>query len=163
MEFKASMDTKTSIITAGVILLLFSLSNLTAVLSGELILNEDSLMGLPLVALLLCPIAYGLSIKSYQITPEKLIVVRPFKNVQFLRTDIRHVVATDKSGIGFAWRLFGSGGFFGYFGRFYSSQLGRFTMYGSQSGNYVVITLAGDKKIVLTPDLPGEFVAALGK
>ena len=152
---------KTNIITAAVILLLFSVSNITSLFSGNFNLGEPALLGLPLIFLLLIVIAYGFSVKSYQVTSESLLVKRPFQNAVFPRSNIASVVAMDKQEMGFAWRLFGSGGFFGYYGLFASKPLGRFTMYGTQSCNYVLIALADGKKIVLTPDAPEEFVAAL--
>jgi hypothetical protein len=161
MEFKASMDMKTNIITAAVILLLFSVSNVTALLSGQISLGEYSVLGLPLIALLTCVLGYGFSVRGYTLTPDQLIVKRPFKNAVFLRSDIAETTAFGKETMGFVWRLFGSGGFFGYFGIFSSRQLGRFTMYGTQTQNYVLVSFNNGKKIVLTADAPEELVAAI--
>jgi hypothetical protein len=54
---------------------------------------------------------------------------------------------------GRALRLFGVGGFFGSYGLFWSSTLGRFRLYATRSGQAVILRRSGDAlPIVLTPD-----------
>ncbi|MFZ4543556.1 MAG: PH domain-containing protein [Saprospiraceae bacterium] len=161
MDFKASMDIKTYVITASVILLIFALSNVTSWMSEDHVLNQWFVMGLPVFCLLILVIVYGFSIKSYTLTADQLIIRRPFKDAVYQRNELADCEMIDQSASGFALRLFGSGGFFGYFGIFTNKQLGRYTLYGTQLKNYVGITLKNGKKIVITPDLPEEFVAQL--
>jgi len=58
-------------------------------------------------------------------------------------------------------RLGGSGGLFGFFGLFRNRQLGSYWAYGTDPSRTVVVRLA-DRTIVVTPDDPARFTAALG-
>jgi hypothetical protein len=49
-------------------------------------------------------------------------------------------------------------GFCGSYGLFYSSGLGIFRAYVTNSASLVLITLKGTKKIVLSPESPDEFI-----
>ena len=59
--------------------------------------------------------------------------------------------------MGLTIRTFGVGGLFGYFGKFFNSKIGRLTMYGTRRNNTVLIE-TDNKKIILTPDDPIEFL-----
>ncbi|MFM7328528.1 MAG: PH domain-containing protein, partial [Bacteroidota bacterium] len=49
-------------------------------------------------------------------------------------------------------RLFGSGGLFGYFGKFRNSTFGTMNWYATRLGKFVVIILRSGEKFVVTPD-----------
>ena len=57
-------------------------------------------------------------------------------------------------------RLFGSGGFFGYYGVFMTSKLGRTTWYVTNRKNAVVV-ITGAKTLVFSPGDVDRFLAAV--
>jgi len=59
-------------------------------------------------------------------------------------------------------RLFGSGGFLGWFGFFYNGSLGRFWAYAGNRDDLVLLTKTDGRKIVLSPHPPDAFLAAIG-
>jgi len=56
-------------------------------------------------------------------------------------------------------RTLGSGGFFGYYGRFRNRILGSYRMYATRGDGYVLVR--GSSTYVLTPDSPQLFIEAL--
>lgn len=56
------------------------------------------------------------------------------------------------------WRLVGSGGFLGHFGTFRNSDLGSVRMYATRSDGRVLVA-TDDRKYVVTPANPAEFLA----
>ncbi len=66
-----------------------------------------------------------------------------------------------KKELGVALRICGAGGLFGGFGLHWSSRVGLMDLYASRGDSLVRIDRHGRRPIVLTPDRPDEFVAAL--
>ena len=89
---------------------------------------------------------------SYSITDSNLIVHRPIKDVTILLDDIAEVRTVEPGELKNAIRTFGNGGFFGFYGKFYNSNMGHMTWYASQLKNRILITMKNGKKIVITPD-----------
>ena len=58
-------------------------------------------------------------------------------------------------------RLGGSGGFFGWFGRFWSRRLGHHRMYATNGRDLVYIERVDGTKVVLSPFPADAFVAAV--
>jgi hypothetical protein len=90
-----------------------------------------------------------------------LTIVRLLKPITIALPEIVSARLLDESEVKGTLRTFGNGGLFGYFGKFYNRQLGHMSWYCTQRKNYVLIALANDKKIVLSPDEPTAFLAAL--
>ncbi len=67
----------------------------------------------------------------------------------------------DSGEIGFTWRIFGSGGFLGWFGWFYSQSLGRFLACATNQRDLVLITKTDGTKIVISPYPPDTFLEAV--
>lgn len=65
----------------------------------------------------------------------------------------------EKDALYWSIRTFGVGGLFGYFGKFANAKLGNMTWYATRRDKTVLIKTAGNKKIILTPDDPNQFVA----
>ncbi len=65
----------------------------------------------------------------------------------------------DKDKMGWAIRIFGVGGLFGYFGKFANKEMGNMTWYATRRDKTVLVTTTGNKKIIVTPDEPEAFVA----
>jgi hypothetical protein len=161
MEFKATLDMKTNIITAIVIMILLGIAYFLphwATQEGEP--NQLIIFGLPLFNILIILLAYYFSVKSYLVDNQFITIKRPFTNVKINRQEIANISAIELEAMKGALRLFGSSGVFGYYGIFRNSTLKNFTMYGTQTENYILIELQNGKKIVLTPDEPEAFLNA---
>jgi len=101
---------------------------------------------------------YPYRVASYQVTDEKLIIVRPFTslNKEILLLDIESISLLNSDDFRGTIRTFGNGGLFGYSGYFSNSKLGTFMMYAANSRNKVVIAVKNHKyKIVISPDDTG--------
>ena len=99
--------------------------------------------------------------RNYTVGSGAIVVGRlgPDAVIQFER--IREIRRIDGRDIGFAWRRFGSGGFFGWFGRFYSRTLGAFRAYATNMCDLVLITEVDGTKTVLSPYPPDAFLEAV--
>ncbi|MBW7943281.1 MAG: hypothetical protein H3C64_13055, partial [Candidatus Kuenenia stuttgartiensis] len=49
-------------------------------------------------------------------------------------------------------RVFGVGGLFGYFGKYYNSKIGSVNLYTSQRKNRILISTLGGNKYIISPD-----------
>lgn len=49
-------------------------------------------------------------------------------------------------------RLFGVGGLFGYYGKYYNFKMGHMTLYTTQKRNRILMTMITGKKIIISPD-----------
>lgn len=96
---------------------------------------------------------------NYTLTTGKLIIHTPISNIKISLTEIKRIEQIDREKLGQPFRTFGVGGLFGYFGKFANTSLGSMTWYATRRDNTVLITTTGNKRIVLTPDNPKEFVA----
>ena len=54
--------------------------------------------------------------------------------------------------------MFGSGGFFGYYGWFHNMEMGLFKAYSTNRQNAILIKIVGGKKILISPERPAEFL-----
>ncbi len=112
------------------------------------------------VLLFSCFISYGLSPRDYSITNENLIVNRLFSNKEIKLSNIQKIQVLNNNEIKWAIRIFGVGGLFGYFGKFWNSSFGSMTWYSTKRNNAVLIETS-TKKIVITPDEQDKFISEL--
>jgi hypothetical protein len=97
--------------------------------------------------------------RGYSVRDGSLVIERFARPVVIPLAAIRGVEPIDDARLAGAWRVLGSGGFFGYYGRFRNSILGDFRMYATRGHGHVLVR--ADRSYVLTPDAPERFVAAL--
>ncbi|MDB5281149.1 MAG: hypothetical protein JWO06_224 [Bacteroidota bacterium] len=155
MEFKASLDTPTKVIT------IFTLALVGAALTSSVvsIMNRDtsikSAVGMTLIVLFVVAVlflTFLISPQKYELTQNELIIKRPLSNVVIKIVDIASVGVIPNGEATFSLRTFGSGGFFGYFGRFYNSKFGNYSAYATRRSNRLLITTGEGRKIIITPD-----------
>lgn len=115
----------------------------------------------PAVASILCIlfpaiflISWGLHPQYYLVENGKLIIVRPFSKLELRLQDFNKIEPVDKAITRGSIRLFGSGGFFGFFGLFHNKTLGRYRMYVTDRNK--LILLRGDKDCRLISPLNRE-------
>jgi len=158
MNYKASYDNLTKIVTIGVTILFAFIC-----FAPIIIIENGSADRSPIftcVALIsVYFISYGFSTKAYQLTQNEVIIHRLLGNVKIKRSEILSVEIIEKEQMGWLIRTFGVGGLFGYWGRFSSSKLGSMTWYATRKDKIVLITKINNKKIVITPDEAEQFIA----
>lgn len=84
-----------------------------------------------------------------------IIIHRLGPNICIRHDDIAGIERITPRQIGLGIRTFGSGGFFGFFGLFYSRQLGPFRGYMTNRKDLVLITLRSGARLVVSPH-PGD-------
>ncbi|MFQ6091690.1 MAG: PH domain-containing protein [bacterium] len=159
MYFQAPWDKMLKIITYGVgAFLLLE----TIVMAVVLFLTTSLKVAIPLSALLILGNAL-LLVLSYLYAPQGFLLdetsitgVRKISPVQIEIGRIQGVSRIEKDRFMKSTRTFGNGGLFGYYGSFRNKELGSFKMYATH-GNCGVL-IEADRKYVLTPDRPKEFV-----
>ena len=82
-------------------------------------------------------------------------------------SDIESIESIDLKEKGFGIRTLGSGGFFGYFGKFWYKQLGHISMYATDKSKTLLVTMKeakpSKKYLVISPDDTAGFMASLKK
>ncbi|MGA2143860.1 MAG: PH domain-containing protein [Bryobacteraceae bacterium] len=151
-EFPASYDGTTKIVSAIVCVLVMLIPiAIHTVPMGPLV------GGLGLFLLIL---AYAYSPRGYRVAERAIAVRRLIGDIRIPLDDVREARIAGADDFAGCIRLWGSGGLFGYYGVFRTSKLGKCTWYVTSRRNSVVV-IAGAKTVVLSPDDPERFVAAI--
>lgn len=155
MTYSASLDTlnKVSTYAIGALLVVVGGSAIYTVLTQPFPQEAQTLTyaGLVLVVAALA-LAYGFRPKSYSINGGNLLIHRPFGDAVYSLNNIANVQQLPSGVWTAAFRLFGVAGFFGYYGKFWSTKHGKFTAYGTRIDNKLMLTFKDGKKILITPD-----------
>jgi hypothetical protein len=157
MTYKASLDRTAIIVTIAVTLLFAVVIFVTYPLLREKV--HINPFYLPIVVIIIYAGAYLFRPVGYTVTPEELIVRRMVLSVHIRRSDILRVEQIDRKMIRGSIRTFGVGGLFGYYGYFSNMTLGRMLWYVTSRDKPVLVTTRENRKIIVTPDNPGQFVA----
>lgn len=162
MTFDAPWDRKLTVVTT-----------LVAVLLGGSVLyliwlGLTRMPSLPLRLFLLCDAvvlagvfaaAAMMGPRGYAIGESMFRIDRRLAAIEIPIASIREVGPLPPGSLKGTWRTLGSGGFFGYYGRFRNRTLGDFRMYATRSEGCVL--LRADQTYVLTPDDPERLIAEL--
>ena len=105
-------------------------------------------------------LAYAYSPRGYRVAEHAIAVRRLIGGVRIPLDDVREVRTGTADDFAGCIRLWGSGGLFGYYGVFRTSKLGKCTWYVTSRRKSVVV-ITGAKTVVLSPDAPERFVAAI--
>ena len=118
------------------------------------------------ISLLLVAINGGIVLFSYLLAPkgfwlddERVTVERPLFPIKIEFKKITGVRAIPKEALTRAARVMGNGGLFGFYGVFRNKELGSFRLYATDRSKGILIE--ADKKYILTPDRPEDFLALL--
>jgi hypothetical protein len=104
---------------------------------------------LPIFLLLL--VTWGLHPSYYLLTPEEVIIKRPFGNICIPLPDIDNLESLTKEDLGFSIRLFACGGLFGHFGLYNSKPLGNYYMWCTNTNEMLMIIRKNKKMIIISP------------
>ena len=92
----------------------------------------------------------------YSITDSSIKLKRPFSSLEFSFDSIREVRRIMPADLGMSFRLFASGGLFGYLGLYNSNKIGKYTMWCTNQDEMVLIVY-NDRKVVISPTDAGSF------
>jgi len=161
MVFTASLDKVAKGLTVAVTLLFVGIFAANTYRFFE----DGAALGLLISLLLLVTyvLCYVLRITGYSLTPDTLIIHRPANNKLINRSEIENAELLPNGLPAGTIRSFGNGGLFGYFGKFYTFKIGATTWYATRRTGMVMLHLANEKKIIITPDDAAGFVAELAK
>ncbi|MDB5249800.1 MAG: hypothetical protein JWQ40_4194 [Segetibacter sp.] len=159
MTFKASLDRLAKGVTISVSILFAIIIGVEVFIYWSKWQLSEILTSLFLIAVYLATYFYRPI--NYDLTDENLVIHRPFNNVIIKRKNIKSVKSIDKDQMKWTIRTLGVGGFFGYYGQFVNSQLGNMTWYATRQDKTVLIETNDNKKLVVTPDEPEEFIKQL--
>lgn len=100
---------------------------------------------------------YGHIPTRYRVDEKACVLEAPFKKLVIPLdeiTAVRSLCRYDQQGL---FRLFGSGGLFGYWGYFYSHTLGRIKIYARRNNHWILIVTRYRGRYVIAPDDPDFF------
>ncbi len=100
---------------------------------------------------------------GYTIDHVGIMVNRIGPKVCILYDEIAAIRQVTWSDVGLSIRLFGSGGFLGFYGRFWSRRLGRHRAYVTSGKNLVLIERADGEKVLISPYPPELFMELVEK
>lgn len=121
--------------------------------------REAWLLGVSALALptILCITVFFAPL-GYSILTRGVVIHRMGRNVAIGFEQIAEIRRIEPKEIGLAIRVFGSGGFFGWFGRFHGRRLGWFTAYCSSGRDLILIARTDGAKIVISPHPADAFL-----
>ncbi len=163
-EFGATLDKKTKTMTfLGIAMFAFILFSFLPQLQkgergGEL--GFYLTLALFLVAFLL---PYLFHPVKYVLTEDELIIKRVIKPYVIKIREIKQIRPVSKDELRGTLRVFGSGGVFGYFGKFRNKNFGTMIFFTTRTDNRVYILTADGKNIIVSPDNVEEFVETVNK
>lgn len=149
MEFSVRYDRTAVILTALVCALLLAVPALAA-----------SARILPISALVIL-VAFACSPRGYTVSGRTLTVRRWIGNARIPLHDVKQARRATAGDLRGCLRLFGSGGMFGYYGLFRTTQLGKCWWYATNRQNMVVVITA-DQTVLVSPEDIDGFLAVIG-
>jgi Bacterial PH domain len=156
MIYKTSLD-KLAKITTAIITLLFA-----AIIIAQILLFKAAgakMLTLTCFTLLLIYVGVFLCRPiNYRLTNDELIIHRSSGDVKIKRIEIKTVQQLDDASLAWSFRVFGVGGLFGYWGRFTNKKMGSMTWYSTRRNKAILIETIYNKKIIITPDEPAQFI-----
>lgn len=113
----------------------------------------------PLLLLLwFIPLLY--QVRGYRVERRVLFIRRLLWETRIELDDLETVELIEAEVIRGSVRVFGNGGLFAFCGWFWNRSLGRYRMWVTDTKRLVLIR-CGDRRLVVSPDKPQEFMAAL--
>lgn len=112
------------------------------------------------LAVVIVAAGWAFSNRGYSVEDGVLIIRTPFGNVRVPLDAAFSVRLASDDDLRGSLRLFGSGGFFGYYGLYRTTSLGRCNWYVTDRSRMVVLKTAG-RTLVLSPADPEAFIAAV--
>ena len=112
------------------------------------------LIVLNLIFLPMVLICEGLAPQRLEIGAEQIVILRRYNSIVLSREHIKSIERLPQSAMRGAIRTGGVGGFFGYFGNYYTKSLGSFKLFATNFRNLYHIKTWDGKSIVVSCDEP---------
>ncbi len=158
MEYKATLDLKSKIITGlvGALFLAITVYNFRLIdfNTGDPT-QTTILVSTTVLIISIFIFCYLYRPLGYIVDSNRVIVKRPIKDLTIDLSNIKDAFIPTKESMKWTIRTFGNGGLFGYFGSFRNGTYGGMTWYATKTSNYLIIVTKDNDKIVLTPDDKG--------
>jgi hypothetical protein len=158
MRFPAPWDRTLRIVTAVAIAAMLAGAALLVLLAASIEAPFAAVMVAGIAATM--AIAFALAPRGYALQPGSLRIERPLRAIEIPLASIRGAWTLPDGGLRGALRVAGSGGLFGYYGRFWSKGLGAFRLYATRRTGLVVVDTA-EERFVLSPEPPERFLDVL--
>lgn len=111
----------------------------------------------PLLLGAIAVLAWALAPRGFTVEAGRVRVERRLRPVEIPLREVRLAEMLPDGALGGSVRLWGAGGVFGYYGRFWSRPLGQYRLYATRAAGLVrLVTPVGT--FVLSPEPPGRFV-----
>jgi multisubunit Na+/H+ antiporter MnhF subunit len=122
---------------------------------------EMRIMGVSLISIMIGVLvfSYLLAPEGYLIDANKLTIVRPLSSIVIPLIEVSGAEAATPELMSGSIRLLGSGGLWGYYGKYQNDQLGRYYMYARRTTELVLIR--SRENYVVAPERPLEFIQRL--
>ena len=150
-EFDAPQDRFVQTVTVLIIITFVALFLLFASTRNNVALGATTVIGL-----LVLVTSYLFAPQGYAITESDILVRRRVASVRIPIIRIRSVRQDSTACSLWGVRTVGVSGLFGYFGRFYTHDLGHHLRYATDREKAIVIE--ADKTYVISPDDPPQFI-----
>lgn len=122
--------------------------------------HQKELFIVPIAVVLVLLLAYLYRPQAYALDEANLHIIRTIKPIAIPLKEIRGIAPITSKEMGFGIRAFGSGGFFGYFGKYIFKKQGYAWMYVTDRSKMMLITLANEQQIIISPDDTEAFMKA---
>lgn len=156
MTYKISLDSFAKVTTIAVTVLF------TAIIVTHILIFREigsvSAISIVVLFVLLYFVAFLYRPVSYSLTADYLIIHRLITDIKINRKEIKSIERINRSDLKWTMRIFGSGGLWGYWGRFANKKIGNMTWYATRRNNTVLVTTIYNKNIILTPNEPEKIV-----
>lgn len=100
-------------------------------------------------------------VKSYVLTPNALEIVRKAGVKSFPQASLKSATPVTTKELGFGIRLFGSGGWAGYFGTFFYRNIGKTKVFATDRKKLILLRTQDDRRILISPEDTEGFLKAL--
>ena len=122
----------------------------------EIVVAEDatsSLVSLILFNVVMLPtmlLCEGYAPQRLEVGESQIVVLRRYKSVVISRNEIKSVERLPENALRGAIRTGGVGGLFGYYGNYYSRNIGKFTLYATTFDNLFLIRKWDGSSVVIS-------------
>ena len=155
MTYRAPWDTAVKFVTAGVVCLL-------SVMAVWYWLREAFPLWLKIAVtvlfLFILIAAWMYRPVKYVVDEGNLVIERPVRSKIISLRSIVSIRRVKNAELGTLIRMWGSGGLFGYYGKFRSTRMGRMTLYATNRANRVLIETDDGDLILISPEHPERFI-----
>ena len=151
-EFSVSADRTVKVVTGLVIILFIGITFMPLILPHGDETGKWVTIGTTILIWGTAIFSWMLHPTGYQIEKGRLLIKRPAGERSIVFNEIKEILMPEDSSMRWSLRLFGSGAFFGYFGKFMNKAFGTMTWYATRLTGFVLVRLKSGETVALTPD-----------